>query len=95
MRRTQLRNADHQLPGVVSFSAGDYWYHSHTHADFQIAHELARTRPVLIVNSMGMRMPSLGSADGWMRVRRKLKSISRCSYPFTEPGPLRSSTRCS
>ncbi len=62
--------------GVVSFSAGDYWYHSHTHADFQISHELAKTRPVLIVNSMGMRMPSLGNADGWMRVRRKLKSIS-------------------
>jgi glycosyltransferase involved in cell wall biosynthesis len=63
--------------GVVSFSAGDYWYHSHSHADFQICRELAKTRPVLIVNSLGMRMPSMASSDGLMRVWRKLKSTTR------------------
>ena len=61
-------------PGLISFSAGDYWYHSHSHADFQICRELAKSRRVLIINSMGMRVPSLTSADGWMRVRRKLNS---------------------
>jgi glycosyltransferase involved in cell wall biosynthesis len=69
--------ADSAGGGVVSFSAGDYWYHSHSHADFQICRELAKTQPVLIVNSLGMRMPSMASSDGWMRIWRKLKSTTR------------------
>ncbi len=32
---------------------------------------------MLIVNSMGMRMPSMTSGDGWMRIRRKLKSMAK------------------
>lgn len=63
---------------VVLFSAQDYWYHNRAHSDVQLARNLARRRPVLLVNSLGMRMPTPGNTtQSGRRVLRKLRSISR------------------
>lgn len=60
---------------VVVFSAGDWWVHSHAHADFQLSIHLQRRVPVLIVNSMGLRRPSVARSAGRARILRKLRSM--------------------
>lgn len=57
------------------FSAGDWWVHSHAHADFQLSIHLQRRVPVLIVNSMGLRRPSVVKSDGRARILRKVRSL--------------------
>ncbi len=44
----------------VLFAGEDWWHHSHAHADLQIMIQVARVRPVLIVNTLGMR-PVVGA----------------------------------
>ncbi|MCU1679116.1 MAG: gtuS20 [Frankiales bacterium] len=62
----------------VFFSAQDYWYHNRAHSDFQLARHIAAEHPLLLVNSIGMRMPLPGrSTQPWMRILRKLKSVLR------------------
>ncbi len=64
--------------GIVFFSAQDYWYHNRAHSDFQLTRGMARDRVVLLVNSIGMRMPKRGSTtQPWRRIVRKLNSIAR------------------
>lgn len=64
--------------GVIFFSAQDYWYHNRAHSDVQLARALSRDRPVLLVNSLGMRMPRRGGTTQPMRrVVRKMKSTLR------------------
>lgn len=64
--------------GFVFFSAQDYWYHNRGHSDFQLARHMATDHPVLLVNSIGMRMPMPGrSTQPMMRIIRKLKSMLR------------------
>ncbi|WP_185996048.1 glycosyltransferase [Nocardioides campestrisoli] len=64
--------------GSVLFSAQDYWYHNRAHSDVQLARALSADRPVLLVNSLGMRMPRRGSTTQPLRrVARKLTSTLR------------------
>lgn len=63
---------------VVLFAGQDWWFHGRAHADFQVAREIARTRPVLIVNSIGLRFPTPGKTDAIAtRILRKMKSTAR------------------
>lgn len=64
--------------GFVCFAGEDWWYHNHAHADFQLALQIARTRPTLVVNSIGMRMPTASSTTRpATRILRKLRSSAR------------------
>ena len=64
--------------GVVLFSAQDYWYHNRAHSDVQLARALSEDRPVLLVNSLGMRMPTPGSTTQPLRrILRKVASTLR------------------
>ncbi|WP_248580527.1 glycosyltransferase [Nocardioides sp. InS609-2] len=64
--------------GVVLFSAQDYWYHNRAHSDVQLARALSIDRPVLLVNSLGMRMPRRGTTSQPLRrVARKVGSTLR------------------
>jgi len=64
--------------GIVCFGGLDYWYHNRGHYDIRLAEELSRRIPVLYINSIGMRTPSVSEGSMfWKRVRRKLKSFSR------------------
>jgi glycosyltransferase involved in cell wall biosynthesis len=63
---------------VVVFSIFDWWYHTHGHSDTQLALQFARTRPVLFVNSIGMRVPNVRTDNAFTsRVVRKLSSATR------------------
>jgi glycosyltransferase involved in cell wall biosynthesis len=62
----------------VFFSAQDYWYHNRGHSDLQLTRGLAADRTVLLVNSIGMRMPTRAtSTHPWRRIVRKAASVSR------------------
>ena len=63
---------------VVLFAASDWWYHSRAHSDLQMVVQIARTRPVLVVNSIGLRMPTrANTSQPLARVWRKVKSTAR------------------
>ncbi|GAB3493864.1 glycosyltransferase [Amycolatopsis cihanbeyliensis] len=63
--------------GYLCFSAQDWWYHNRAHSDFQLMRTVARRRPVLVVNSIGMRMPVPGrSTQVLRRILRKLRSVA-------------------
>ncbi|MEU0480881.1 glycosyltransferase [Streptosporangium sp. NPDC006013] len=64
-------------PGYLCFSAQDWWYHNRAHSDFQLMRSIAAHRKVLVVNSIGMRMPTPGrSTQVLRRVGRKLRSVA-------------------
>lgn len=64
--------------GVLCFAAVDWWYHNRAHSDVQLAKNLARGRPVLLVNSIGLRVPLPGrSSQPMRRVLRKAASLTR------------------
>lgn len=65
-------------PGFVWFAAQDWWYHNQAHSDFQLMRQVARERPVLVVNSLGLRMPVPGrSTHAGRRVLRKARSVAK------------------
>ncbi|MPQ99442.1 glycosyltransferase [Modestobacter sp. I12A-02628] len=65
-------------PAYVCFAAQDWWYHNTAHSDFQLMRSLAEQRTVLVVNSIGMRMPTPGSSTQvTRRVLRKLRSVAK------------------
>ncbi|SHF74421.1 glycosyltransferase [Geodermatophilus nigrescens] len=65
-------------PDYVCFAAQDWWYHNQAHSDFQLMRSVARERKVLVVNSIGMRMPRPGvSTHVTRRLARKLRSVAR------------------
>lgn len=67
-----------QVGSVVVFSAGDWWIHSHGHADLQLAKQLASSgRSVLIVNSMGLGLRRTSSRSLHGRALRKIRSVFR------------------
>ncbi|MEO3869598.1 glycosyltransferase [Nonomuraea sp. B12E4] len=67
-----------ERPGYVCFSAQDWWYHNRAHSDFQLMRAVARHRKVLVVNSIGMRMPKPGtSTQPVRRIMRKLRSVAK------------------
>ncbi len=61
--------------GVVCYAGVDWWYHNRGHSECQVMTRLARSVPVLWVNSIGMRAPAPGKTELlWHRYLRKLKS---------------------
>jgi hypothetical protein len=65
-------------PDIVCFCGQDWWYHNRAHSDFQLMTRAARHRKVLLVNSIGMRMPMPGRSPlPFRRIWRKLKSMLR------------------
>ncbi|MFC5911600.1 glycosyltransferase [Streptacidiphilus monticola] len=83
MVRGDTRGAE---PGHVCFAAQDWWYHSRAHSDVQLMLHVARHRPVLFVNSIGMRMPLPGrSSKVLRRLLRKARSMARSlAFPVPE-----------
>ncbi len=62
--------------GIVCIGGEDWWYHNRGHFDFQIMRRLAERWPVLFVNSLGVRMPSLRDNRLFLqRIGRKLRSL--------------------
>jgi GT2 family glycosyltransferase/glycosyltransferase involved in cell wall biosynthesis len=62
----------------ICFSAQDWWYHNRAHSDFQLMRSVAERRRVLVVNSIGMRMPTPGrSTHVARRIARKLRSVAK------------------
>ncbi|QWF79811.1 glycosyltransferase [Amycolatopsis sp. CA-230715] len=69
---------DAGAPAYVCFAAQDWWYHNRAHSDFQLMRSIARRRKVLVVNSIGMRMPTPGkSTRTGARILRKLRSVAK------------------
>jgi hypothetical protein len=63
---------------IICFAGQDWWYHNRAHSDFQLMTRAAKHRKVLLVNSIGMRMPLPGrSPMPFRRIWRKLKSMLR------------------
>ncbi|NUW44939.1 glycosyltransferase [Nonomuraea rhodomycinica] len=72
------RETAQPAPGYVCFSAQDWWYHNQAHSDFQLMRSIAAHREVLVVNSIGMRMPAPGkSTQVARRIARKLRSVAK------------------
>lgn len=64
--------------GTILFSAQDYWYHNRAHSDVQLARALSADRTVLLVNSLGMRMPRRATTSQPVRrILRKIRSTLR------------------
>ena len=84
--------------GIICFGGQDWWYHNRGHNDIQLMRQFSRLVPVLYVNSIGMRMPSIREGPIFLRrIIRKLKSIFKgmkmvqqnfgVYSPLTVPGP--------
>ncbi|KLN63533.1 glycosyltransferase [Vibrio sp. VPAP30] len=70
----KLNNYD----GIVCFGGADWWYHNKGHFDMKVMRELSKEQKVLFINSVGMRVPTLGKTSNIAdKIKRKLKSISR------------------
>jgi GT2 family glycosyltransferase len=73
-----LARAADRNPDYMLFAGLDWWYHSRAHSDFQLFRRIAQTRDVLVVNSIGMRMPTPGKTAGYARrIKRKVASALR------------------
>jgi len=65
-------------PDYVCFAGVDWWYSNRAHSDFQLMRRVARSRRVLFVNSIGLRMPLPGrSTEPGRRIARKIASVLR------------------
>ena len=65
-------------PSYLAFAAIDWWYHNRSHSEFQLLTRLSRDHKVLVVNSIGMRMPLPGKTSRpFYKIWRKTKSIAR------------------
>ena len=84
--------------GIICIGGEDWWYHNRGHFDFQIMRRLAETMPVLFVNSLAVRMPSLREKSQFAaRFGRKIRSLARglvnveskfwVYSPVSVPGP--------
>ncbi len=74
-------------PSYLCFAGQDWWTHGRAHSDFQLLVEVARTRKVLVINSIGMRMPLPGRSTKFAtRIARKVRSTMR---GLTYPDPAR------
>ncbi len=71
-------NEPRPFDGVICIGGSDWWYHNRGHFDFQIMRRIAKHWPVLYVNSLGVRVPSLQQKGLFAeRMWRKAKSLSR------------------
>jgi len=65
-------------PSWLCFAAQDWWYHNRAHSDFQLMTRIANIRPVLLVNSIGLRMPTPGRSTMVVRrIARKARSVAK------------------
>lgn len=65
-------------PDIIIFCGQDWWYHNRAHSDFQLMTRAAKHRKVLLINSIGMRMPTPGKSPmPFRRIWLKLRSILR------------------
>ncbi len=91
--------AQRTFDGVICFGGNDWWYHNRGHYDLQMMRELRERVPVLYVNSIGIRVPTLGEGGMFFtRVLRKLKSFTKgfvrieenfaVASPITIPGAV-------
>jgi GT2 family glycosyltransferase/O-antigen ligase len=65
-------------PDYLCFAGLDWWAHGRAHNDFQLMVEVAKTRRVLVVNSIGMRVPLPGRSTMPMRrIFRKARSVGK------------------
>ncbi len=63
---------------VLCFGDSDWWYHNRGHADMQFMRRFARRWPVIYVNSLGVRVPSVSEGRMFLRrVARKCLSMAR------------------
>ena len=75
---TKTDDADMPFDGIICIGGEDWWYHNRGHFDFQIMRRLAEDWPVLFVNSLAVRMPSLKEKSQFAaKIGRKLKSLAR------------------
>lgn len=75
-RRSPPDTAERDTTPFICFCGQDWWYHNRAHSDFQLMTRLAQTRTVLLINSIGMRMPLPGrSTVFFKRVLRKAHSM--------------------
>ena len=71
--------------GIICIGGEDWWYHNRGHFDFQIMRRLARHMPVLFVNSIGVRFPSVLEGGRFLaRIKRKLGSFGRGLVPVED-----------
>ena len=64
--------------GFIWFAAQDWWYHNQAHSDFQLMKEVSREQTVLLVNSLGLRMPHGGNTThAARRITRKVRSTAK------------------
>lgn len=71
-----VREPTTSFDGIICIGGEDWWYHNRGHFDFQIMRRIARTWPVLFVNSLGVRMPSAVEGRKFIaKIGRKLKSL--------------------
>jgi glycosyltransferase involved in cell wall biosynthesis len=74
----RIRAADPRGPGFVWFAGQDWWYHNQSHSDFQLMRNVADQRTVLVVNSLGLRVPTRSnSSQPVRRIAHKLASMAR------------------
>jgi glycosyltransferase involved in cell wall biosynthesis len=67
-----------QPPAYLCFSGQDWWYHNQSHSDFQLMRLIAKRRKVLLVNSIGLRIPRPGkSTQPMRRIARKAASVAK------------------
>ncbi|MBR2537629.1 MAG: glycosyltransferase [Hyphomicrobium sp.] len=70
--------ADMPFDGIICIGGEDWWYHNRGHFDFQVMRRLAEDWPVLFVNSIAVRMPSIADKTQFAaKFARKLKSLAR------------------
>ncbi len=76
--RATRRSESTDPPGFIWFAAQDWWYHNQAHSDFQLMRHVATTRRVLVVNSLGLRLPRRGSSTNpARRILRKARSTAK------------------
>lgn len=64
--------------GVICFAGEDWWYHNHGHFDMKVMECLSKDKKILFVNSVGMRVPTIGKSSKILnKIIRKLKSIAK------------------
>lgn len=67
--------------GVVCFGGADWWYHNRGHYDIQMCRQFAENVPVLYINSIGVRTPSI--KEGSMFIRRVIRKLASYRRGFT------------
>ncbi len=75
---TQWRPAAPDRTGVIVSAGLDWRYHNQAHSDLQLATRFSRQRRVLVVNTIGTRMPTPGrSTEPMARIRRKMAAVAK------------------